>query len=293
MVLTRTNWLKALREDILERQTLYPDGTGIVGRITNANWLKLLRNDQVKNQRLYPSADQGHVGVITRANFLRRFLQDIEERGSLWPEGGLGGLTRAIQRATQLMTTTLISPDGADVLNTQWWTTQAIRDIFQLAINTAQAVVNIPDQDDEIYSDAMVILNAAITVFTNARQRGSMVPALPTWELTHSFPSQVTMNRVIIPLNLFTGFTPQHLIDMDTYGIGVYNPDYTPTGRVKLLVQYVLSPPDDWNEVAFDDTHPYRPLNRLIGWEWETPNIRITGDNSTGQPIALRLVMGD
>lgn len=290
MTITRSNWLELLKDDILARQTLYPDG-GDVGLLHGANWLKKLRNDQLANQRLYPSADSGHVGLLTKTNFLLIFREDIMERGTLWPEGGLSGLKSAINRAIDIMTNTEISIDGTDIPTNKWWTTQSIRDVFNSTINTAQTVSGDPTASDEDWDETLISLNAAISLFNSLRQRGTLSTTGPVWEITYSQPSQVTMNRIIIPLSSFTGYQPQMVADMNDTTHGVYDLSFVPTGRVKLSAKYVLSPADDWMEISLDDVVSQRPFNRLTRWEWETPNIRITGDNSTGQPISIKLVM--
>ena len=460
MNITRTNWLKLLKQDILARQTLYPDG-GDVGRLTSTNWLKKLRDDILKNQRLYPGGD---TRKLTANNFLHFFREEVIERGSIWPEKGLAGLTRAINNAQSLLTQTQISvtgadiasnlfwatqsvhntlnsaitaaqsvanntaatddqldnaittlnaaiatfrnvrqpgtaankaalntaisnaqstltgtpvstnggdipsnqfwvtqavrdtlqgaitaaqsvrdnaiatqsevndavttlnaaittfnsarqpgtaankaalisaissatsalngtpvsADGSDIAPTAFWVTQAVHDTLQGAINTAQGVVDNPAATQTEANNAVTTLNTAVSTFNAARQAGTQTVSGPNWEITFTQPSQATMNMHPIPISNWTGFQPSMIDDLETFGTGVYNSDWTPTGRARLLAQYVGQ---QWDEIPLDDART-SATNTLNVWQWDNPNIIINGSNATGQPIQLRFILG-
>lgn len=288
MLLTRTNWLVTLRDDILARQTLYPDG-GDVGSLTKTNWLVKLRNDILARQTLYPSS--GYIGPIYKTNWLRKLRHEILTTQMLYPEAGMASLARTIAIAQKLLDDTQISIDGTDISTKEFWVPQDAHDALQSAINTANAVLSaVTDDEDPRIKPAIQELNNAANAFYAVRKRGSMIIAVG-WELTYSQPSQVTMQRVIIPLSSFEGYDPSKLADMNS-PIGVYDENWNATGNVKLFAKYTMLPEDSWFEVSLDDSYSHRPYNRLVMWEWETPNIRISGDNSTSQPISLRLVLG-
>ena len=289
MYLTRTNWLVALRDEILKQGTLYPDG-GDVGKLTKTNWLIKLRNDILARHSLYPSSEIDL--SLTTTNWLRELRREILTSQTLFPESGQAGLSRIINRALELIDNTSVSVDGSDVQSSEYWTTQAVRDTFSTSISTAQSVLSVVSSDDDPRIDpAITTLNSAIQTFNSKREKGTQTPIQSGWELTYSQPSQGTMSRLIIPLSSFAGYTPDKLEDMNSL-TGVYDdstPYPLPTGNVRLFAKYVLSPPDDWHEVILDEIFSHRPYNRLITWEWDNVNVRITGDNSTGQPIQLRL----
>jgi len=299
---TKTNWLFLTRREMLERQTLFPDG-GEVGRLTRKNWLGKLRKWVLENQLLYPSAPD--VGLLTNINWLWKLRKDFMERDDLFPAGGLAGFLALIKRAQAILSETKRShyDDGSDIPKNQLWAPQWAIDSFTTAIER-DAMANkdflemhgdevSQERFDEVVDISINSLREAINEFLSNRQRGTLsstVPFFPPWEITYTQPSQVTMNRVFIPMGSFVGFGSHMLDIMNIPNVGVYKDDWTPTGNVKLLAMYTLSPPDTWLEVSLDEVFSPRPTNRLTMWEWDTDAVRITGSNSTGQPVQLRLV---
>lgn len=288
-MITKSNWLRLLREDILSRQTLYPDG-GDVGLLTKTNWMVKLRDDILIRQTLYPASE--NAGLLHTTNWLRKLKREILTNQMLYPEAGIAGLERVIVKSQTLIDNTRVSADGTDIFKSDFWVTQNIYDAFQIAIDSAESILSSVTIDEDLrIKPAIQALNAATYVFKTTRKPGTATPPIPGWEMTYSQPSQVTMNRLIIPLSSFVGYDPSKLTDMNGPN-GVYDSSWNPTGNAKLFAKYTMLPEDDWAEVSLDDQFSHRPTNRLIVWEWETPNVRITGDNSTSQPISLRLVLG-
>lgn len=83
MTVTSENWIILLREDILDRGSLYPDSDPIPGINAN-NWLGILRDDIIARGTLYPDGE-GDVGNIEPNNWLVKLRDDILDRGSLYP----------------------------------------------------------------------------------------------------------------------------------------------------------------------------------------------------------------
>lgn len=172
MLLNQTNWLVALRDDILERQTLYPDGEE-VGVLTKTNWLVKLRNDILARQTLYPSSE--NIGLLHKANWLGKLRHAILTSKMLYPEFGVAGLGLVITRAQDLLGVTLVSIDGTDVSSTEFWVIQSVYDTFEGAINDADLVLSsVTDDEDPLIQPAILALNSAIDTFNTARARGTM-----------------------------------------------------------------------------------------------------------------------
>jgi hypothetical protein len=172
VLLTRTNWLVTLRDNILERQTLYPDG-GNVGRLTKTNWLIKLRDDILARQTLYPFSDD--IGLLTATNWLRKLRHEILTNQSLYPIG-MAALDGAIKRAQSLLTSTVVSIDGTDIPQNQFWTTQLVRDTFSNAISTAESVLSLAtDDEDPAIDPAINSLNDAINTFNFERKPGLLI----------------------------------------------------------------------------------------------------------------------
>lgn len=83
MVVNSENWIMLLREEIIDRGSLYPDSDIIPGINAN-NWLLFLRDDILARGTLYPDGE-GDVGGIEPNNWLVKLRDDILERGSLYP----------------------------------------------------------------------------------------------------------------------------------------------------------------------------------------------------------------
>lgn len=95
MALNSSNWLIELRDDILERGSLYP-GSDPIPELNYSNWLLLLRDDILKRGTLYPNG--GDVGTLLPNTWLMLLRDDVVERGSLYPNSDapdpvLSGLT--------------------------------------------------------------------------------------------------------------------------------------------------------------------------------------------------------
>jgi len=80
-------------------------------------------------------------------------------------------LVAAISAARSLLYATEVSVDGTDILPTEFWTTQAVHDTFEDAIEAAEAV---PAAADQAAVDAATeTLTAAHGVFNTARRLGT------------------------------------------------------------------------------------------------------------------------
>ena len=171
MLLTKTNWLTSLRDNILERQTLYPNGGG-VGKLTKQNWVAKLREDILTRQTLYPLS--ANIGPLTAANWLDELKYEILKNQSLYPEGNALTLMEAIAQAQSLLNSTEISVDGADIDNTQFWTIQDVRDTFSNAISVAQSASFLAaSNDDSTIIPALNALTALTSAFNLERQLGT------------------------------------------------------------------------------------------------------------------------
>ena len=84
-------------------------------------------------------------------------------------------LDSAITEAQALLAITEVSDDGNNVATTAFWTTAAIRTIFQNAIAVAQGVYNDVDATQDTIDGATSTLAYAHTVFDTARQPGTYV----------------------------------------------------------------------------------------------------------------------
>ncbi|AEF87021.1 putative lipoprotein [Treponema primitia ZAS-2] len=82
-------------------------------------------------------------------------------------------LNRAITEAQELLDNTAVSADGADLLTSEKWVSQAAQTALTNAIATAQTTAGTQDATQAAVDEARTALNTAISVFINAIENGT------------------------------------------------------------------------------------------------------------------------
>lgn len=111
------------------------------------------------------------------------------------------------------------------------------------------------------------------------------------WTITRSHASGVTFDwSNPIPLTSFTGWQPAYLADFGSPPDFIYDPAVLPLMPIRMHAKMTSDAAE--YEVHFDGNGPGTPgPNHITQWGYDgAGNVYIVGANSTGQPVALRLV---
>jgi len=165
-------------ETLLEGTRVSPDGTDVpVDEYWVTRAVHNAFNAAIVIARIAyndPIASQGEINAAAEALAGSRelFLRARALGSYIGPT-----LASVIAAAEALLDGTMVSSDGTDVPQGEYWVTQAVADDLEAAIATAQAVLDDPAATPEEIADAITALESAKGVFEYEMEEGSFVTA--------------------------------------------------------------------------------------------------------------------